>query len=71
MKYILYEIDFTIFGGKSYEKIRQKLKEERARQNNRGLTLIELIVTFAIIAIFSGVVMTFIMTEQYISKYIQ
>lgn len=42
----------------------EKLKNGgRARQtDNRGLTLIELVITVAIIAIFSGVVMTFIMT---------
>ena len=42
----------------------EKLKNRgRARQtDNRGLTLIELVITVAIIAIFSGVVMTFIMT---------
>ena len=42
----------------------EKLKNrERMRlADNRGLTLIELIITVAIIAIFSGVVMTFIMT---------
>lgn len=42
----------------------EKLKNGgRTRQtDNRGLTLIELVITVAIIAIFSGVVMTFIMT---------
>lgn len=42
----------------------EKLKNGgRAQQtDNRGLTLIELVITVAIIAIFSGVVMTFIMT---------
>ena len=42
----------------------EKLKHGgRTRQtDNRGLTLIELVITVAIIAIFSGVVMTFIMT---------
>ena len=42
----------------------EKLKNRgRTRQtDNRGLTLIELVITVAIIAIFSGVVMTFIMT---------
>lgn len=42
----------------------EKLKNGgRTRQtDNRGLTLIELVITVAIIAIFSGVVLTFIMT---------
>lgn len=36
--------------------------EERRKNNNRGFTLIELIITVAIIAIFSGVILTFIGT---------
>ena len=42
----------------------EKLKNGGRTQqtDNRGLTLIELVITVAIIAIFSGVVMTFIMT---------
>lgn len=36
--------------------------EERRKNNNRGFTLIELIITVAIIAIFSGVLLTFIGT---------
>lgn len=39
-----------------------KTKERRERLQNKGFTLIELIVTIAIIAIFSGVVLTFIST---------
>lgn len=39
-----------------------KIKERRKRLQNKGFTLIELIVTIAIIAIFSGVVLTFITT---------
>ena len=39
-----------------------KIKERRKRLQNKGFTLIELIVTIAIIAIFSGVVLTFIST---------
>lgn len=39
-----------------------KTKERRERLQNKGFTLIELIVTTAIIAIFSGVVLTFIST---------
>ena len=39
-----------------------KTKERRKRLQNKGFTLIELIVTIAIIAIFSGVVLTFIST---------
>lgn len=39
-----------------------KIKERRKRLQNKGFTLIELIVTVAIIAIFSGVVLTFITT---------
>lgn len=39
-----------------------KIKERKKRLENRGFTLIELIVTVAIIAIFSGVVLTFITT---------
>ena len=39
-----------------------KIKERRERLRNKGFTLIELIVTIAIIAIFSGVVLTFIST---------
>lgn len=39
-----------------------KIKERKKRLENRGFALIELIVTVAIIAIFSGVVLTFITT---------
>ncbi len=39
-----------------------KKTEERLKNNNRGFTLMELIVTVAIIAIFSGVILTFIGT---------
>ena len=42
------------------EKFRNRIA--KIQTDNRGLTLIELIITVAIIAIFSGVVMTFIMT---------
>ena len=42
------------------EKFRNQIA--KMQTDNRGLTLIELIITVAIIAIFSGVVMTFIMT---------
>lgn len=47
---------FIIFGGEDPMKIRKK------KRDNRGLTLIELIITVAIIAIFSGVVVTFVGT---------
>lgn len=39
-----------------------KIREGKKRLRNKGFTLIELIVTIAIIAIFSGVVLTFITT---------
>ena len=39
-----------------------KTNERRERFQNKGFTLIELIVTIALIAIFSGVVLTFIST---------
>lgn len=42
------------------EKFRNRIA--KMQTDNRGLTLIELVITVAIIAIFSGVVMTFIMT---------
>ena len=42
------------------EKFRNRIA--KIQTDNRGLTLIELIITVAIIAIFSGVVLTFITT---------
>lgn len=45
-----------------------KIKERRKRLQNKGFTLIELIVTIAIIAIFSGVVLTFITTGSNIYR---
>ena len=45
-----------------------KTKERRERLQNKGFTLIELIVTIAIIAIFSGVVLTFISTGSNIYR---
>ena len=42
------------------EKFRNRIA--KMQTDNRGLTLIELIITVAIIAIFSGVVLTFITT---------
>lgn len=39
-----------------------KTEKRRKKQNNRGLTLIELVVTVAIIAVFAGVIMIFMTT---------
>lgn len=49
----------------------QKDTIRKGIQNNAGFTLIEMIVTVAIIAIFSGVVVTLIGTAQSVQRCIR